>query len=174
MIDVSPELRQFLATARSFVMADLYTITLASGQVLRYTDTGVQLFADGANYSASGPLLKRTGIRTVRGVEVDTLSVTLYAGVEDTLLGEPILAFIAGGGFDGASLSLAGRLCPTGQRQWLVRCCASLAGLPRLILLIASRQRSRSSPRWSCWTPRYRRGSINRGVYELFTALIVA
>ncbi|NWB64458.1 DUF2163 domain-containing protein [Pseudomonas sp. F1002] len=107
MIDVSPELRQFLATARSFVMADLYTISLASGQVLRYTDAGVQLFADGANYSASGPLLKRTGIRTVRGVEVDTLNVTLYAGVEDTLLGEPILAFIAGGGFDGASLSLS-------------------------------------------------------------------
>jgi len=86
MIAASPELQQFLATARSFVMADLYTITLASGQVLRYTDAGIQLYAGGVNYSASGPLIKRTGVRIVRGIEVDTLSVTLYAGVDDTLL----------------------------------------------------------------------------------------
>jgi len=112
MIAVSPELKQFLATARSFVMADLYTITLASGQVLHYTDAGLQIYADGVNYSASGPLIKRSGVRIVRGVEVDTLSVTFYAGVEDTLLGEPVLAFIAGGGFDGATLTLARAFMP--------------------------------------------------------------
>ncbi|QCG64259.1 DUF2163 domain-containing protein [Pseudomonas veronii] len=54
MIDATPELKSFLATARSFVMADLYTIALASGQVLRYTDAGLQIFYAGQNYSASG------------------------------------------------------------------------------------------------------------------------
>jgi len=112
MIAASPQLQQFLAAARSFVMADLYTITLASGQVLRYTDAGIQIYAGGVNYSASGPLIKRTGVRIVRGIEVDTLSVTFYAGVDDTLLGEPVLAFIAGGGFDGASLTLARAFMP--------------------------------------------------------------
>ena len=107
MIEATPELKQFLSSARSFVMADLYTIALASGQVLRYTDAGIQLYVEGVNYSASGPLIKRTGVRMVRGIEVDTLSVTFYAGVQDTLLGEPVLAFIARGGFDGASLTLA-------------------------------------------------------------------
>lgn len=107
MIAVTPELKQFLATSRSFVMADLYTIALASGQVLRYTNAGIQIYADQVNYSASGPLIKRTGVRMVRGIEVDTLNVTFYAGVEDTVLGEPVLAFIAGGGFDGASLTLS-------------------------------------------------------------------
>jgi uncharacterized phage protein (TIGR02218 family) len=107
MIDASPALKEFLATARSFVMADLYTITLASGQVLRYTDAGVQIYYAGQNYSASGPLIKRSGVRAVRGIEVNTLSVTFSAGLEDTVLGESVLPFIAGGGFDGASLKLA-------------------------------------------------------------------
>lgn len=107
MIDASPELKQFLATARSFVMADLYTIVLASGQVLRYTDAGLQLYYAGHNYSASGPLIKRTGVRAVRGIEVDTLNVTFTAGLSDTVLGESVLPFIAGGGFDGATLNLA-------------------------------------------------------------------
>jgi hypothetical protein len=107
MIDASPELKQFLATARSFVMADLYTIALASGQVLRYTDAGLQIYHAGQNYSASGPLIKRTGVRAVRGIEVDTLNVTFTAGLNDTVLGESVLPFIAGGGFDGATLNLA-------------------------------------------------------------------
>jgi len=106
MIDATPELKAFLATARSFVMADLYTIALASGQVLRYTDAGLQIFYAGQNYSASGPLIKRTGVRAVRGIEVDTLNVTFTAGMDDTLFGEPLLPFIAGGGFDGATLNL--------------------------------------------------------------------
>jgi uncharacterized phage protein (TIGR02218 family) len=106
MIDASPELKAFLASARSFVMADLYTITLASGQVLRYTDAGIQVYFGGQNYSASGPLIKRTGVRAVRGIEVNTLSVTFSAGLQDTVLGESVLPFIAGGGFDGASLKL--------------------------------------------------------------------
>lgn len=112
MIAATPELTQFLATARNFVMADLYTIVLASGQVLRYTDADAQIYADGVNYSSSGPLIKRTGVRMVRGIEVDTMNVTFYAGVQDTLLGEPVLAFIAGGGFDGASLTLARAFMP--------------------------------------------------------------
>ncbi|ATE76630.1 baseplate hub protein [Pseudomonas frederiksbergensis] len=107
MIDASPELKKFLATARSFVMADLYTIVLASGQVLRYTDAGLQIYYAGQNYSASGPLIKRTGVRAVRGIEVDTLNVTFTAGLNDTALGESVLPFIAGGGFDGATLNLA-------------------------------------------------------------------
>jgi hypothetical protein len=106
MIDATPELKAFLATARSFVMADLYTIALASGQVLRYTDAGLQIFYAGQNYSASGPLIKRTGVRAVRGIEVDTLNVTFTAGMDDTVFGEPLLPFIAGGGFDGATLNL--------------------------------------------------------------------
>jgi len=106
MIALSPELQAFLASARSFVMADLYTIRLSSGQVLRYTDADVMINYSGNNYSASGPLIKRTGIRTVRGIEVDTLNITFTAGLQDTVLGEPIIPFIIGRGFDGALIEL--------------------------------------------------------------------
>lgn len=106
MIDASPELKAFLSSARSFVMADLYTFTLASGQVLRYTDVDLTIFYDGHNYSASGPLITRTGIRSVRGIEVDTLNITLKAGLQDTVLGESLLPFIIGRGFDGATVEL--------------------------------------------------------------------
>ncbi|MBL4835732.1 MAG: DUF2163 domain-containing protein [Pseudomonas sp.] len=106
MIAISTELQAFLASARSFVMADLYTIRLSSGQVLRYTDADVMINYSGNNYSASGPLIKRTGIRTVRGIEVDTLNITFTAGLQDTVLGEPIIPFIIGRGFDGALIEL--------------------------------------------------------------------
>lgn len=106
MIDASPELKAFLATARHFVMADLYTFSLSSGQVLRFTDADITLHHAGQNYSASGPLLKRTGIRTVRGIEVDVLNVTMMAGLADTVLGEPLIPFILGRGFDGAVVTL--------------------------------------------------------------------
>lgn len=95
----------------SLVMADCYTVTLLGGQVLRYTDFDLDLMLNGALYSSSGIKFKRSRIRWIAGLEVDTLDLTLYANPADTLNGVAFLRQVKGGVLDGASLKL--------ERGWM-------------------------------------------------------
>ena len=98
-------LAAFLASTRQLVMADLYTFTLSGGSVLRYTDA--QLTQSDESGNAYLPLnIERSGIRSVRGVEVDSLKVTIGANASVQINGVPLLAFIANGGFDGSTVLL--------------------------------------------------------------------
>ena len=66
-----------LATSKQFVIADLYTITLSNGTVLRYTSFDATL-TDGVNtWVAGGPVITRGQTRSVIGLEVDTLDLTV-------------------------------------------------------------------------------------------------
>ncbi len=89
-----------------FTLADLYTLTLIGGTVLRYTDFDVDLVYGGNTFSASGPIFKRGKTRTVIGLEVDTLGVEIYPRSTDLVLGIPMLSAANTGGFDGATLKL--------------------------------------------------------------------
>lgn len=77
MKSVSPELLALLATEKWF-MADLYTISLVSGSVLRYNTFDMDVTADGHVFSCSGPLIKRAAITWRLGVEVDELELTVH------------------------------------------------------------------------------------------------
>lgn len=90
----------------SLVMADCYTVTLLGGQVLRHTDFDLDLMLNGALYSSSGIKFKRSRIRWIAGLEVDTLDLTLYANPTDTLNGVPFLKQVKGGVLDGAIIRL--------------------------------------------------------------------
>lgn len=90
----------------SLVMADCYTVTLLGGQVLRYTDFDLDLMLNGALYSSSGIKFKRSRIRWIAGLEVDTLDLTLYANPADTLNGVAFLRQVKGGVLDGATIRL--------------------------------------------------------------------
>lgn len=105
MKTATPQLAAFLASTRQLVMADLYTITLSGGSVLRYTDAAfTQQDAAGNDYL---PLdISRSGISVKRGVEVDSLKMTIRANESVLLNGVPLIAFIAQGGFDGATVLL--------------------------------------------------------------------
>lgn len=103
-----------LLNAQEFLMADLYTITLASGTVLRYTSGDGNLVVGGQTFSSVGPFLTRQGTKTVVGIQVDTLQVVFATGTSPTINGITFAQFAATGGFDGARLKLERVFMPIG------------------------------------------------------------
>lgn len=102
----TPALKAHLASGGPFIMADLYTFEFASGEVRHYTSFDVDLAWNGDAYSASGPLFSRSKTRTVIGLEVDTLDVSVYPTASDVLNGLPMIAAARSGAFDGAWIRL--------------------------------------------------------------------
>jgi uncharacterized phage protein (TIGR02218 family) len=66
--------------------ADLYTLTLASGTVIRATSADIPV-SWGGNVYPTRPLFTRTRTRTVIGVEVDTQDVAVFPQPTETLDG---------------------------------------------------------------------------------------
>jgi uncharacterized phage protein (TIGR02218 family) len=95
-----------------FVMADLYTLTLNGGAVIRWSGAGVPIAFNGLTWPI-GPLLNRGKITTKLGVEVSTLEITLIAGSADLINGVPAIAYIRGAGLDGATLKLERAFLPS-------------------------------------------------------------
>lgn len=98
-------LATFLNTATQRVMADLLTITLLGGQVLRYSGADRAVTVNG-NTFALGPLIVRGRTTLKLGIEVDSLDITLSCDSSVQVNGTPLLAFIRAGGFDGARVVL--------------------------------------------------------------------
>lgn len=84
---------------------DLWTITLASAQVLRYSGGDVPITVAGTTW-VLGPGLQRSRVRQSVGVAVDSLSVTLLADSAVLVNGTPILQALRKGAFAGATLRL--------------------------------------------------------------------
>jgi uncharacterized phage protein (TIGR02218 family) len=86
---------------------DLYTVTLQSGQVLRWTSRDAALLANGYLW-ALGPGIKRSKVKWTIGIEVDTLSITLMTDEARPIPigGMPLLPFIANNGFMNARVQL--------------------------------------------------------------------
>ena len=106
MKTASTALVTLLNGSTQFLMADLFTLTLPSGTVLRYTNADVNITTGGNTYSARGPLIKRGKVRTVLGLEVDTLDLTVMADSTHTLDGVPFVAAALTGALDGATVLL--------------------------------------------------------------------
>lgn len=102
MRSVSPALSTLLNTNKKFVMADLYTLQLASGAILRYTTAGVDVAFGGHTFLHSGLLISRKSVRWVVGIEVDTLDLSIAADNSTTVNGVPIISAAMQGQFDGA------------------------------------------------------------------------
>lgn len=91
----------FVNAATSMLMADLYTFTLVNGDIIRYTDCEIALTVDGKLFSA-GPKLQRSTIKQAVGVQVDTLTVDVYAE-DDVLFGTtPLIQAFSQGQLDNA------------------------------------------------------------------------
>ena len=103
-----------LNSGAPFVMADLYTITLSGGSVYRWTNHQTALTFNG-NTWAKGALFTRGSISHKLGTQVSTMSVTIAATSTDTINGTALLPFIAGKGFDGATLKLERAFLPNWQ-----------------------------------------------------------
>lgn len=110
MKSASPELVALLNSG-IFVRADLWTITLNGGGVVRWTSHDQDLVAGGHTF-ISGPNIQRGSIGEKRGVEVAELSVTIDAIDSDTINGVPVIRFISQHGLDGASVKLERAYAP--------------------------------------------------------------
>ena len=108
MKNISAPLLAHLQTGGPFVMADLYTVTLASGAIYHWADFDQDIVhpTNGYTYSSTGPVLKRGKTREIIGIEVDTLDISIYGRGSDSVNGLPILAAAQAGAFDGATLIL--------------------------------------------------------------------
>ncbi|WP_422057304.1 DUF2163 domain-containing protein [Sphingomonas sp.] len=106
----TPELRALLAT-RKFVSADIWTLRLNGGAVVRWSGADIPIMANG-NTFALGPAIDRGSIVEKVGLEVATLLVNLDAGPDDRINSIPLIAFIARRGLDGASVKLERAFAP--------------------------------------------------------------
>ncbi|HET9285423.1 MAG TPA: DUF2163 domain-containing protein [Candidatus Angelobacter sp.] len=100
------DLVHWLQTATEIRMADLYTITLKSGTILRYTTWDTTLVVLGNTFLTGPPHIARSAIEEKLGMDVATLDLTIQAGLSDTLNGVPILQAIGQGIFDGADFRI--------------------------------------------------------------------
>lgn len=108
MLSGTPALTALLNTWRGDTrtapfIAELYTWTLSSGAVIRWTGADRDIVWNGNTYTR-GPGITRSQISRQVGTQTSDLSITLY--YSDTTLqdGIPLAQFIAGGGFLNATL----------------------------------------------------------------------
>jgi len=100
------DLVHFLQNNTEFRMADLYTITLLSGTVLRYTTWDRNLVVLGNTFLTGSPNIERTSIEEKLGMDVSTIEITIEASLSDVVNGTPILQAIGLGLWDGAAFRI--------------------------------------------------------------------
>jgi uncharacterized phage protein (TIGR02218 family) len=89
-----------------FEMADLFTFSLRSGTVLRYTSADMTLTVNGNTYSATGPLIARGATKNSVGLEVDVLDLKVQADATHLVDGVPFVRAALTGVLDGAEVTL--------------------------------------------------------------------
>lgn len=101
-----------LGSSSTFIMADLFTITLLGGTVLRYSAAPTALVANGFTF-ALGPKFERSKTKLAIGTQVDELDVKVYPEPTDMIGGTPFLQAAWQGQLDGALLTLERAFMPT-------------------------------------------------------------
>lgn len=91
MKSTSPQLQALLLT-KQFVLCDLYTFTLTSGTVLRYTTADIDIGdGNGNTFSSAGPYFEKVsthkGFHAKVGLDTDTWGVTIAPRMSDPLTG---------------------------------------------------------------------------------------
>jgi uncharacterized phage protein (TIGR02218 family) len=102
---LTPELIAHFAGVRNGWKADLWTITLASGTVLRWTGADTRVVWAGQTY-ALGPVLARGPVAWTMGLDPDELELSVTPRPEDVIGSTTLRTAIRRGDFDGASVVL--------------------------------------------------------------------
>ena len=84
--------------------AECFTIWLASGTALTYTDLDIPVALNGYTYLANSVLISGLKYRAACGVNVDSQQVTIFARTTDTIGGVPFLQAMQQGVLDGAEI----------------------------------------------------------------------
>ena len=105
MKTASLALTDFLLTAQSYVRADLYTLSLAGGGVLRYTSADTPITSNGQTF-ALGPPCQDGGVKSSRGVTVSSVDITFLADDRHLVGDVQFLDFVEDLGLDGAAIRI--------------------------------------------------------------------
>ncbi len=117
MKEAPDALLALLQSGDPLFMCDLYTVTLQTGSVLRWTSADVDLLVSGNLYDSGDdqgatPLITRGSIRNARGTEVATCDLTLYCGQTAQMLGIRLPLAAHNGAFDGALVRIDRYIAP--------------------------------------------------------------
>lgn len=116
MKNVSAAFLSMLQNSDTLVEADLYTITLASGNALYYTSAQQPVTYNGITYAAaymdSAPGFARGSTKCAVGLETDDLEVDILFDQATLMNGVFPAAFVAAGGLDNAVVRLDKALAP--------------------------------------------------------------
>lgn len=103
----------YLQANNQFCLADLYTVTLVGGYVARYTSAETDLTVGGNVFKGQDIFITRNKVRTMIGVEVDTLDLEISAQRSHLLNGTPWLQALRAGAMDGATVKLERLFTPS-------------------------------------------------------------
>lgn len=95
-----------LATGE-FYMAELYTFTLVDGTVIRYSAANTDITVGANTWSRTGLKFQRGNVKTVLGLETDTMDLTVSADPDDAtaqIKGVPFAQALLAGALDGATI----------------------------------------------------------------------
>ena len=101
----SPALVSLLNDSDRFLMADLYTFTLAGGETLRYSAAPTALTVGSLGFTP-GPKFERSKTKTVIGTQVDELAIRVYPEPSDRVGNYTFLEAAWLGQFDGTLVQL--------------------------------------------------------------------
>lgn len=98
-------LATFLNRRKAVGKVDLWTITLKSGGVLRWSGGDRAFTVDGRVFERR-PAIMRNTVKFTRGISVDYLQMTIMDAVGTTIGGRELGEYICNGGFDDAEVML--------------------------------------------------------------------
>jgi uncharacterized phage protein (TIGR02218 family) len=97
-------LAAFLLSATEMIVANLFTVTLKTGTILRYTDWDLPVTIGGTTWLTGPPNLSIGQIDETVGLQVATSNFSVSASPTDLISSTPILQTIARGDWDGAKI----------------------------------------------------------------------
>lgn len=106
MKNVTSALEKHLLTEREFHACDLYEMVLTNGHHYYYADMDIDVVYNGQVYKHNALILSREQVELHSTVVVDTMTVTITAGQDDTIEGKPFLKAVHDGVFDRGKLYL--------------------------------------------------------------------
>lgn len=107
MKTVTDALANYLNSKKEMVACDLYALTLYSGTTYYYTDADHDITWDGNTYLHDAFILKRQQTKINNVISVDSMTISIYATVDDTLGNKPVFLAAHDGAFDRSTLSLS-------------------------------------------------------------------
>lgn len=107
MKTVTDALAAYLNAKKEMVVCDLYTMTLYDGTAYYYADADHDVTYNGHTYLHNALILKREQTKINNVISVDSMTVSIYATVDDKLGDKPIFLAALDGTLDRATLSLS-------------------------------------------------------------------